>query len=68
VAKFQNVLHTHSGYAKDAINTNFISYLKDASSQASSKIEQVRQKEQELYTQFNANSYKEFILQIREMF
>ena len=68
MAKFQNVLHTHSGYAKGAIDTNFISYIKDASSQIDGKISLVKQKEQELYSQFNATSYKEFVQQIRDLF
>ena len=68
MAKFQNVLHTHSGYAKDTISTNFILYIKDASSQVGSKLDLVKQKEQELYAQFGVNSYPQFINIIRQMF
>lgn len=68
MAEFQNVLHTHSGYAKRAINKNFLNYLESHKDMSSSLVERVKQKERELYNQFGVDTYDEFFVQIRRLF
>jgi hypothetical protein len=44
-----NLLHTHSGYAKDKINKSFLTAIHSGKSLVDSKIDQVRAKEKRLY-------------------
>jgi hypothetical protein len=46
---FHNVLHTHSGYAKDAIDKVFIANIGLGKTSVDSKIQQVKAKELTLY-------------------
>ena len=65
---FYNVLHTHSGYAKDAINKVFIDSIGKGRDDLSSKIEKVKAKEAELYHQFGKGTYEEFIAELRSLY
>lgn len=65
---FHNVLHTHSGYAKDAIDKVFIANIGLGKSNVDSKIQQVKAKELTLYQQFGKNNYQDFITELRGLF
>lgn len=65
---FHNVLHTHSGYAKGAIDKTFIANIGSGKSSVDSKIQQVKAKELTLYQQFGKNNYQEFITELRDLF
>ena len=65
---FHNVLHTHSGYAKDAIDKVFIANIGLGKTSVDSKIQQVKAKELTLYQQFGKNNYNDFIAELRSLF
>lgn len=65
---FHNVLHTHSGYAKGAIDKTFIANIGLEKSNIDSKIQQVKNKEITLYQQFGKNNYQDFIAELRRLF
>jgi hypothetical protein len=64
----KNLLHTHSGYAKGAINKNFLADIHAGKESVDSKIERVERKEEQLYKQFNCNNYNEFLSTLRSLF
>lgn len=64
----ENLLHTHSGYAKGAIDKSFLTEIGKGKVTAKSKIDKVRQKEEEMYNQFGCDNYKDFINNIRKIF
>lgn len=64
----ENLLHTHSGYAKNKINKSFLTTIHSGKSSVKSKIDKIKAKEEQLYREFDCNTYNEFLSMLRSLF